>query len=555
MSTTDIAPDTAVTSTVSSSGETARASGAGALATWFTTADSKVIGRNLIGGSLLALAATAVTGALLGAERIDGSDSLFDVDALPQLFAAYRMGLVYGVLVPLLLGIAVAVVPLQVGARSLAFPRLAAAGFWTWLGGLILVVVALADNGGPGGGNAQMVDLFLAAHGLLVIGLAAVALCVAATVLTTRAPGMRLGRVPFFSWSALVASIGLLLVLPVALGLLIYLYVDHHYARALFGGNTGIEPWIGFLLTQPATYLFALPAIGITAELIPVTFRKRMPMHSVMYTGLALIGGTAALSAVTQQGLHELPWSGSGLDFDDLGTKFDDVLPYALFMLLPILGVVIVMALGALAAKPDGTRPNLTASFLFAFFGLGMVFVGMLGGALLPITDLGLQGTVFEEAATVYVVYGGVLGALGGLAWWLPKWSGRVLPTGPAMGLALLGVLATVLASLPYYIAGFADQPAASGTFDYEGPAELWNVAVTAGHALMLVVVVGFVGLLLRPARGDGATRGVGDDPWGGQTLEWLTTSPAPTANFAEVPTVMSPEPALDLRGPEGAER
>jgi cytochrome o ubiquinol oxidase subunit 1 len=552
MSTTDIT-DTAVTSAVPSD-EAARAGGLGALATWFTTADSKVIGRNLIGTSLLALLATAVVGALLGAERIDGADSLIDADALPQLFTAYRVGLVYGVLVPLLLGIAVAVVPLQLGARSLAFPRVAAAGFWTWLGGLILTIVALADNGGPGGGNADMVDLYLAAQALMLIGLAAVAMCVATSVLTTRAPGMRMSRVPFFSWSALIASVGLVLALPVALGVVIYLYVDHHYARALFGGNTGVGSWTAFVLTQPATYLFALPAIGVFAEIVPVTFRKRMPLRPVVLTGLALVG-VAALSIVTQQPLHELPWSGSGLSFDEFGTKFGDLLPYALFMLLPLLGAVIVLALGALAAKPEGTSPRLTPSFLFAFFGLGMILVGMVGGALLPITDLGLQGTVFEEAATVYVVYGGVLGALGGIAWWLPKWSGRVVPSGPAMGLALLGVLATILAALPYYIAGFADQPAATGTYDYEGPSALWNTLALVGHGLMALVVLGFAGLALRPARGRAATQGVGDDPWGGHTLEWLTTSPAPAVNFQEVPTVMSPEPVLDLHGPEGAER
>jgi heme/copper-type cytochrome/quinol oxidase subunit 1 len=116
-------------------------------------------------------------------------------------------------------------------------------------------------------------------------------------------------------------------------------------------------------------------------------------------------------------------------------------------------------------------------------------------------------------------------------------------------------VLATILASLPYFVAGFADQPAASGTFDYEGPSELWNIAVLVGHALMVVVALAFVGLILRPARGAAATQSVGDDPWGGQTLEWLTTSPAPSFNFNEVPTVMSPEPVLDLRGPEEADR
>ena len=287
MSTTDLSPDSIATSAPGT--DVAAGTGiVGATAAWLTSTDSKVTGIKMIGSSLLALAATAVVGVLLGLERVSGSDSLFDAGALPQLFAAFRIGLVFGVLAPLLLGAALAIVPLQVGARSLAFPKLAAAGFWTWLSGLVIIVVSLADNGGPGGGNAKMVDLFLAAHVLLVVGLAAISLALATTILTTRAPGMRLGRVPFFSWSVLIAAIGLLLLLPVLVGGLIYLFVDHQHARALFGGNTGIASWIGFAMTQPATYLYALPAVGITAELIPVTFRQRMPMRAVTYAGIAL---------------------------------------------------------------------------------------------------------------------------------------------------------------------------------------------------------------------------------------------------------------------------
>jgi heme/copper-type cytochrome/quinol oxidase subunit 1 len=141
---------------------------------------------------------------------------------------------------------------------------------------------------------------------------------------------------------------------------------------------------------------------------------------------------------------------------------------------------------------------------------------------------------------------------MGGIAWWLPKWTGRTIPAAPAMGLALLGVLATVLASLPYYVAGFADQPASAGVYDYAGPSALWNVLVTIGHLLMFVTVLAFIGLALRPTRDAAA---VGDDPWRAQTLEWTTTSPAPRDNFTELPTVMSPEPALDRRGPDEATR
>jgi heme/copper-type cytochrome/quinol oxidase subunit 1 len=546
MSTIDTSPD--AISTAESADTRADESGniVSSMAAVLTASDHKVIGRLFVGASLLALLACVAIGVLLGIERIDGSDTLLDADALPQLFVAFRIGLLYGVVIPLLLGIAVAVVPLQLGARALAFPRVAMAGFWAWVGGMTIVIVALANNGGPGGGDAEMVDLFNAGFALAVIGLAAAALPVAATVLTTRAPGMRMSRVPFFSWSALVAAIGLLLMLPVLVGVLIYLYVDHRYEQGLFGGTDGIASWIGFALTQPATYLFALPAAGFAAELAPVTFRTRMPMRGAVYTGLGLIG-VAALSAVTQQATHDVPWAGSGVNLDGFDDKFADLLPYAFFTLLPILGALIVMLVGALAAKPTGDRrrPRITAPFVFAFFGLAMVFTGMLGGALVPIVDLGLQGTVFEEGALVYVAYGAVLAGLGALAYWSPKLSGQVIPDKAAMTLAVLGFLATVLAALPYYVAGFADQPAASGDYDYSGRAELWNVLVTVGHGLMGVVLLGFFALAMKALRSGAPAEA---DPWEGQTLEWSTPSPAPVDNFVETPTVMSPEPLLDMR-------
>ena len=534
MSTIDTSPDAISTAEVDETRIDESDNLAVSVAVVFTSSDHKLIGRLFIGASLLALAACVTIGLLLGIERVDGTETLFDTDALVDLFAAFRIGLLYGVLVPLFLGLAVAVVPLQLGARSLAFPRLAMAGFWAWAGGIVIVIVALANNGGPDGTNGDMVDLFFAGFALTAIGIVAAAVPVAATVLTARAPGMRMSRVPFFSWSALVSAIGLLLVMPALVGVLIYLFVDHRYALGLFDGS-----WIEFAFTQPATYLFALPAAGVAAELIPVTFRTRMPFRGAVYAGLALIG-VAALSAVSQQANHDVPWTGSD------GDKFADLLPYAFFTLLPMLGVVIVMGVGAMAAKPSGgrARPRITSPFVFSFLGLAMVLAGMLGGALTPITDLGLQGTVFEEGVLVCLVYGAVLAGLGALAYWTPKLTGRVIPDKPALGLAVLGFLAAALAGLPYYIAGFADQPAASGVYDYSGPAELWNVLVTVGHGLMGVVLLGFIGL---SAKSVGSGREAGDDPWEGQTLEWTTPSPAPDDNFLEVPTVMSPEPLVDL--------
>src|SRR5690606_20509385 len=127
-------------------------------------------------------------------------------------------------------------VPLQLGARSIAFPRVALTGCYAWLAGLTLAMVALGGNGGIGGGDARMVDLFLAAHGLMALGLAASAGALATSVLTSRAPGMTMRRVPLFSWASLIGALGVLLSLPVVFGMVVYLYLDHHYAQLNFGG-------------------------------------------------------------------------------------------------------------------------------------------------------------------------------------------------------------------------------------------------------------------------------------------------------------------------------
>lgn len=510
----------------------------GTIADWITTTDHKRIGRMYVGASLLALLGVAAVGLLLGLDRADTGEALVDAGAVEQLFSLYRVGLTFLVVVPLLLGLAIAVVPLQVGARSLAFPRLAAAGFWAWLGGSGLVIGAIADNGGPGGGNSRMVAMFLAAHIVLLLGLLAGAASVATTVLTNRAPGMNMRRVPLFSWSALVQALGLLIVLPVLLGTLVYVYVDYRYGRLGFGGNKAILGWIGFAFTQPATFVYALPAFGLAAETIAVSSRGRLPARGIAFAGIGLLA-VGAISAVTQT------VSGLRVDIVDrsFGTALKDILPWALFNLLPVLGAFVVIAVGAFALR--GGRPSLSPPLVFGLTGALLVFAGTLANALYLVGDARLGGSVFEEGAWLSVGYGAVLAGLGALVWWGPKLWGRTLPSVPLFGLAALGFVGGALASLPLYVAGFADQPGGAVVFDYDGPQSLWNVLSTVGHGLMLVTVLGVVALALR-----GFTGGphAGDDPWGGHTLEWATSSPAPTNNFAEVHTVASPEPLLDLQ-------
>lgn len=546
MTTIDTSPDSVPSSGVASGVHTE--SGLAVTAAWLTSSDHKRIGRLFIGGSLLGLLATAVVGILLGVERTDSGNAVFASHGIGALFQGLQTGLVFGVMLPLGLGLAVAVVPLQLGARALAFPRVALAGFYGWLAGIVLIVVALSNDGALGGADPNMVRLNLLGHGLVAVSLAATAGAIATSVLTTRAPGMTMRRVPMFAWSALVASIGLLLAMPVLVGAVIYLSVDLRHATAVFGSGGDVAVWVAWAFMLPTVALFAVPALGVFAELVPVSFRRRQVGRGVVFAGLALVA-VGAFAGVTQQGVFNLPWAGSGVNLDDLGTKVSDLIPFALFNLLPLLGVVIVLLMALLMAKPQrgsSTRPLLTPALLLALFGLGMVFMGVAGNVLYAIDDLALQGTVFAEGALVYVAYGSVLGAFGGIAWWAPKLWGRRFPDAMLYPVVLLGLVGTVLASLPYYIAGFADQPAGAAVFSYSGPESTWNLLVLIGHALMALTVAAFAAAAVSAFTGDGEP--AGDDPWDAHTVEWATTSPAPGNNFPEVPIVTSSEPLLDLK-------
>ena len=210
-----------------------------------------------------------------------------------QLLSLYRYGLVFIGVLPLLLGLAIAIVPLQVGAYRIAFGRAAALSFWGWLIGSGLMIAAYAANGGPGGGNSEAVDLYLLSLALVVVSLLLGAVCVVTTALTLRTAGMTLGRMPILAWGAFVTGVMLLLSLSVLVGDLIMVYVDHHYGRLVFGGNVGVPAWLDWSVSQPQTYLYALIGLGAIGDVIPVMSKVRQPMR---FTVLGALGVAAALS-------------------------------------------------------------------------------------------------------------------------------------------------------------------------------------------------------------------------------------------------------------------
>ncbi len=511
---------------------------------WATTTDHKRIGRLFIGCALLIAIAAAALGAVIGVERISATGySLLDQDSVTQIFSLYRVGLSFGVMLPLLLGVAIAVVPLQVGAKTIAFARLAMFGFWMWLAGVGLAIGSTIANGGPGGGSEKMVDLFLLGMGIAVIGALAAAVSVVTTVLTNRAPGMTLLRVPMSSWSALTGGVALILTLPVLLGTLVYLYVDHRYARVAFGGNKGISDWMGWSLTQPQTYVYVAMGAGVLAEIAAGVSGKRQVLRPVLLTGIAIVS-LAALGGATQV-QHGVTWTNtSGSD------KVKELIPFLIFNALPLLGVLVVLGVSLLGIAKS--KPRLVPAMAPALLGLGMVLTGMVGHLVGLFGPAQLAGTVFEEGEFIYVGYGALLIGLAAVSYWGPKLWGRVLPSSAVLGISGLAFLGTVLAALPMYIAGFANQPAnVANNFSYSGPQELWNTASAAGHALVAVSVLLFV---LTALRAFTAGEVAGDDPWDAQSLEWSVSSPAPSSNFVSTPSVASAEPLLDIK-PAGGQK
>jgi heme/copper-type cytochrome/quinol oxidase subunit 1 len=513
-----------------------------AIATWLTSADHKKVGRLFIGSGLVGLVAGLVLAILVTFERINAdSYQILSVDSVPQVLAAVRLLLTFGAVVPLLLGLSIAVVPLQLGARSNAFPRLAASGFWMWLTGLGLAVASIIGNGGPNGGNSDLVDLYLAGSIVLGLGVLMAATSIAVSVLTTRAPGMGILRAPLFTWSSLVGSLAVILTMPVLIGTTVYVYVDHRYARAGFGGNTGVNQWVGWALSQPFSYLLAIPALGIVLDVVPTIGRTRLAQRSAAFGAIGVVA-VSALAVVTQTSIT-LPWEGEKF-FDNAGTKIADLLPFLLLNVVPILGLLGVLGLALLTLK--SAKPSISAPLTFVLIGLLGILLGAAAHIVGLVEDAGLIGSVYEAGVYVPITFGAIAIAFGGICFWGPKLWGRSISDKAATPLALLALLAIGLDSIPYFVAGFADQPASLvNGFSYSGPQDLWNALTCAGFVVMLLASIAFIGLALKSFT-SGAV--AGNDPWDGSTLEWATSSPPPENNFAGVIVVNSATPLADTK-------
>lgn len=524
--------------------ETEPAAPAG-LAALVGSGDPRVTGALFVSTSLLFLLVSGVSGVLVGFEQIDlsSADDVLASDTFAQVFTLHTVaGLFLGVL-PLLLGIATAVVPLQVGASTIAFPRASAAAYWTYLvsGGLLLAGYAV--NGGPFGGDEGGVALFITSLIALLAALCVATVSVMTTVISLRAPGMSLRRTPLFSWSMLVAGSVWLLTLPMLGGLLLLVYLDFTYGQVFLGGASGVYERISWVFWQPTLYAFAVPALGIIADIVPVFAQTRHKRHRV---AMFLIGlfGAASFGAWAQPGValgedaaSPTPWRYDG-----------PWIVVAFVAVLPVLGL-----LGLWTATLRAGRPRLASPLLFALVAGALLLLGVVAGVGTVIEDLDLAGTTWMTGQMYAVLAATLTAALGGLAFWAPKLYGSLLPEGSTRLIATLLLVGTAALALPYGIAGLLDQPewltGSAGDLDDVDTIEVLNLVAAIGGAVVVAAGLLAVVAVARAAWGRRPAT-THDDPWNGHTLEWATSSPPPVGNFAggALPEITSEAPLYDTR-------
>lgn len=519
---------------------------AGGLAGVLGNGDHKTTGRLFIGGGLALLLASLAALASVGFERVSVADlELFgNANDVLRLSSFGWVGLVLLGVLPLWIGIGLVVVPLQVGATSVALPRAAAGAFWGWLFGAGLFCGAYAVDGGFFGTAVEGVELSILALGMVLASLLVATVSVVTTAIALRSPGMSMSRLPLFSWSMLVAGSVWILSLPALGAGLAFAYVDHRYGPlgvpqlggVPLGSPDALFFEVSWLFSAPQLFSFAIPALGVALEVLPVFFGSRTRFRNV------LMGGVGVFSALTF-GAWAQPFFAPPNE-----PVSEEVLSIA-FALPLVLPLLLVLAAAADAAARGKVRLGVPVlgSLLSILVLVGAAAVNVVG--LVP--DLELHGTSYETGLALAVLLASLVAAAAALQYWAPKIWGGLL----SEGVGVLGILAiaggAAVAGGADIAAGFSDQPVLhlSGETVRDG-VEALNAAGLAGVAMAAAGLLLVMFNALRATASAGSEE-VADDPWSGHTLEWATSSPPPPDNFAEVALVTSGAPLLDARSPE----
>lgn len=513
-----------------------------------TSADHKSVALLYLGGALSFLVVALVQFALMRIQLTVPDSTTIKPEIFARMLSASGVTFTVFFCVPLVLAIAGYIVPLQIGARSVAFPRLNLLSAWLYIAGAVVLYTSFAYTPGEGGvlGLAPLsdtvfnpgrgMDNWIMGVGLATAGFVLFAVNLIVTVRNMRAPGMAWRRLPLFSWAATVIAYLLVFVGPVMLAALTMLTIDRHFGGVFFDAGEGGAP----LLYAHLAYIFmtgiyaivVLFAAGVISEIVPTMARKPIFSHRAVVASLIAIGVLAPLAWM--QNMYSAPIP-EGWQYMAMAA--------ALALVIPIGTLFFVW----IATLWRGTI-RINAPLLYAAGAISVMAFGLAGELSYSVIPVGWQlaNTTASQGDTLYVLAGGaVFGGFAALHYWMPKVTGRALGEGlakAALGLMLAGINIYALAM---FFAGLEGQ--AVDVFEY--PAGEGLSALNAiGSIGAFVFVAGALLALGNVAHGYRHGRRVGHDPWGGSTLEWFALSPPPPHNFDAVPDVRSSEPLLDIR-------
>jgi cytochrome c oxidase subunit 1 len=507
---------------------------------WITTVDHKRIG--------LLYAVTAFAFFIFGGiealfvrwQLAQPNGEVLSAAAYNQLFTMHGLTMVFLVVMPIAAAFTNYFLPILLGARDVAFPRLNAFSYWLFLFAGIIIYTSFFVGGAPDGAWVgysplatqlpEVVRMDYWSIGLQLLGVASIASSAnfIATVFTMRAPGMTLLRMPVFVWMALVVAFLLIFSLPpVAIGLF-QLFFDRNFGTVFYEAAAGGDPllWqhLFWLFGHPEVYVLILPAMGIVSEVLPVFSRKPLFGYEfVVFSGVAI--GFVGFGVWS----HHMFTSG-------MGTVAEAGFGIATMIIAVPTGVKIFNWIGT----TWGGRLRFDTPMLFSLGFIAMFVIGGLSGvthAIVP-ADTQQHDSYYVVAHFHYVLFGGaIFGYVAGVYYWFGKWTGRMLNERIGKWHFWLMLIGFNLTFAPQHILGLNGMPRRTYRYGEGLGWDFWNLISTIGAFTIAVSILVFAyNIIVSRKKGEIA----GNDPWDGRTLEWSISSPPPVHNFDEIPVVTS---------------
>ncbi len=509
---------------------------------WLFTVDHKKIGIMYGAAALVFMVLGGVEALLIRIQLAQPGSTFLPAETYNQIFTMHGITMIFLVIMPLAAAFANYLIPLQIGARDVAFPRLNAFSLWCFVAGGLFINSSWFLGGAPDGGwfgyMTNSSATFSPGHGmdfyalgLQIVGIASLvsAINLIATVINMRAPGMTFWRMPVLTWMLTVVQFLLLFGIPVITVALFFMTFDRLFDANFFNVAEGADPllWehLFWIFGHPEVYILILPAFGIISEIIPTFSRKPIFGYSFMvFSGIAI--GFMGFGVWA----HHMFTSGAG----PLSVAAFSVA--TMFIAVPT-GVKVLNWL----ATMWGGKLRFTTPMLFAVGSVSMFTLGGLSGVTHAVVPANTQhhDTYYVVAHFHYVIFGGaLLGLLGGLYFWWPKVFGYRL--GEKMGKASFWLILVGfnLTFGPQHILGLQGMSRRIPTYSADEGFTFWDFVSTVGAFIIAIgIAVLFANIFLSRRRAPHRPA-PGPDPWDARSLEWMLNSPVPEHNFDEIPTV-----------------